>query len=256
MRERAFFCGYAYSDDPNAGHSDAELAARMAEIAAQQVRDTGAGLFEYKIGLHSIDCEIGIFHAVRAAVGDRIKIGVDANMGLSMDEACAFLGGVKSAGLANIEEPVARLVEMEILRARFDIPVSTRCCDADTLARYPKIDALVVDPQLVGGISGFLEKVALAECLGKRIWLRALGARHRLGRFLPPRPGLPATRPAQPGVDRLDRGRSGAGQALAGPRRRCASTRCAGAGRGDRQGGAGALRGPLLTVCISQSLIP
>ena len=61
MRERAFFCGYAYSDDQNAGHSDAELAARMAEIAAQQVRDTGAGLFEYKIDLHSIDCEIGIF---------------------------------------------------------------------------------------------------------------------------------------------------------------------------------------------------
>ena len=173
MRERSFFCGYAYSDDPNAGHSDAELAARMAEIAAQQVRDTGAGLFEYKIGLHSIDCEIGIFHAVRAAIGDRIEIGVDANMGLSMDEACAFLGGVKSAGLANIEEPVARLVEMEVLRARFDIPVSTHCRDADTLARYPKIDALVVDPQLVGGISGFLEKVALAECLGKRIWLRA-----------------------------------------------------------------------------------
>ena len=173
VRERALFCGYAYSDDPNAGYSNAELAAAMAKIAAQQVLETGSDLFEYKIGLHSIEGEIEIAHAVRAAVGPDIGLGVDANMALSLEQACTFLQGVRTVGLANFEEPVANLSEMEALRMRFDVPVSTHCYDADTLVRYPQIDAIVVDPQLVGGITGFLQKIALADNLGKRIWLRA-----------------------------------------------------------------------------------
>ena len=172
-RERAPFCGYAYSDDPTAGHSDDALATRMADIAAQQIEATGAGLFEYKIGLHSIDCEIAIAHAVRDALGTGVEIAVDANMGLSQDQALDFLEGVGEIRLANIEEPVASLAAMEVIRERTGIPVSTHCYDADTLARYPLIDAIVVDPQLVGGITGFLEQLAMADRLGKRIWLRA-----------------------------------------------------------------------------------
>lgn len=172
-RDRAPFCGYAYSDDPGAGYSDSELAARMSEIAAQQIGQSGATLFEYKIGLHPVDCEIGIAKAVRAAVGPDIAIAVDANMGLSLHQALDFMDGVGDVRLANFEEPVASLAEMETLRERTGVPVSTHCCDADTLARYPKIDAMVVDPQLVGGISGFLTYLTLADRLGKRIWLRA-----------------------------------------------------------------------------------
>lgn len=173
VRQRALFCGYAYSDDPHAGHSDSQLAARMAEIATQQIHKSGASLFEYKIGLHAIDCEIGIAKAVRAALGPDVDIAVDANMGMSKDQAFAFLEGARDVRLANIEEPVASLADMEEIRDRTGIPVSTHCYDADTLARYPLIDAMVIDPQLVGGITGFLERLAVAETLGKKIWLRA-----------------------------------------------------------------------------------
>jgi glucarate dehydratase len=69
IRDRALFGGYAYSDDANAGYTDDELAAKMARTAKQQIDHTGAGLFEYKIGLHSVACEIGIVKAVRAALG-------------------------------------------------------------------------------------------------------------------------------------------------------------------------------------------
>lgn len=173
VRDRALFGGYAYSDDPHAGYGDEALASRMAEIAARQIRETGASLFEYKIGLHSIDCEIGIARAVRAALGPATDIAVDANMGLSQKQALAFLDEVSDVRLANIEEPVGDLAGMEAIRERSGIPVSTHCYDADTLARYPLIDAMVVDPQLVGGISGFLACLANAETLGKNIWLRA-----------------------------------------------------------------------------------
>ena len=172
-RDRALFGGYAYSDNPHAGHSDDALASRMAEIAAQQIDETGASLFEYKIGLHSVDCEIGIARAVRAALGPVTDIAVDANMGLSQNQALAFLDGISEIRLANIEEPVGDLAGMEAIRERTGIPVSTHCFDANTLARYPLIDAMVVDPQLVGGITGFLACLASAETLGKKVWLRA-----------------------------------------------------------------------------------
>ena len=173
VRKKAPFCGYAYSDDPAAGYSNDELAARMAGIAVQQIGETGACLFEYKIGLHTVDCEINIAHAVRAALGSDIEIAVDANMALSQDQALAFLDAVREVRLVNIEEPVASLAATEVVRERSGMSVSTHCYDADTLARYPLIDAVVVDPQLVGGITGFLEQLALADRLGKRIWLRA-----------------------------------------------------------------------------------
>ena len=173
VRERALFCGYAYSDNPHAGLTGVQLASRMAEIAEHQIEETGAGLFEYKIGLHALDCEIGIARAVRAALGENTEIAVDANMGFSKDQALAFLDGVRDVRFANIEEPVGSLSDMEEVRARTGVPVSTHCYDRDTLARYPLIDAIVVDPQLVGGITGFLEQISVAEALGKKIWLRA-----------------------------------------------------------------------------------
>lgn len=173
VRDRALFGGYAYSDDANAGFTDDELAAKMARTAKQQIDETGAGLFEYKIGLHSVACEIGIVKAVRAALGPDVDIAVDANMGFSSEQALAFLNGAREAKIANIEEPVGSLAEMEAVREQTGIPISTHCYNYDTLARYPLIDAIVVDPQLVGGITGFLDQVSVAESLGKKIWLRA-----------------------------------------------------------------------------------
>lgn len=173
VRVHALFGGYAYSDDANAGFTSDELAAKMARTAKQQIDHSGAGRFEYKIGLHSVACEVGIVKAVRAALGPDIDIAVDANMSFSKAQAIAFLDGAREAGIANIEEPVGNLAEMEAVREQSGIPVSTHCYDHDTLARYPLIDAIVVDPQLVGGITGFLDQVSLAESLGKKIWLRA-----------------------------------------------------------------------------------
>ena len=106
-------------------------------------------------------------------VGSDVDIAVDANMGFSKEQAIAFLDGAHAARITNIEEPVGSLAEMEAVREATGIPISTHCYDRDTLARYPLIDAIVVDPQLVGGITGFLDQVSLADSLGKKIWLRA-----------------------------------------------------------------------------------
>ena len=173
VRERAPFVAYAYAVDPDEGHSDAEVARIMAEIAADSVKKTGASMFEFKVGLHSPACEIGVVRAVREAVGPDVEVSVDANMGFSVEQARRFLAGVAEARLANIEEPVAGLGAVERLRAEFGVPVSTHCVDLDALGRYPGIDSVVSDPQLLGGIAELIEFVVGVRALNKRFWLRA-----------------------------------------------------------------------------------
>jgi L-alanine-DL-glutamate epimerase-like enolase superfamily enzyme len=173
VRDRAPFVAYAYSVDPDEGRSDAEIARIMADIAAGSVKKTGAAMFEFKVGLHSPACEIGVVRAVREALGPDVEISVDANMGFTVEEARRFLAGVAEARLANIEEPVAGLGAVERLRAEFAVPVSTHCVDLDALGRYPGIDSVVSDPQLLGGIAELIELAVGVRALNKRFWLRA-----------------------------------------------------------------------------------
>ena len=173
VRERAPFVAYAYAVDPDEGHSDAEVARIMADIAANSVKKTGAAMFEFKVGLHSPKCEIGVVRAVREALGPDIDLSVDANMGFSVEQARRFLAGVAEARLANIEEPVTGLGAIEQLRTEFGVPVSTHCIDLDALSHYPGIDSVVSDPQLLGGVSETIELAIGVKALNKRFWLRA-----------------------------------------------------------------------------------
>ncbi|MDP6787918.1 MAG: mandelate racemase/muconate lactonizing enzyme family protein [Rhodospirillales bacterium] len=173
VRERAPFVAYAYAVDPDEGRSDAEIARVMADIAASSVNKTGASMFEFKVGLHSPACEIGVVRAVREALGPDVDISVDANMGFSVEQARRFLAGVADQRLANIEEPVAGLGAIERLRAEFGVPVSTHCVDLDALGRYRGIDSVVSDPQLMGGIGEVIELAIGVRALNKRFWLRA-----------------------------------------------------------------------------------
>ena len=172
-REQAPFVAYAYTVDPAEGRSDEEIARIMADIAAERVEATGARMFEFKVGLHSASCEVGVMRAVHEAVGPDVDIAVDANMGFSMEAARRFLAGTEGLPLANIEEPVAGLGMIERLRADFGVPVSTHCIDLDALSRHPGIDSVVTDPALLGGIGPLVDFIARVRAIDKRIWLRA-----------------------------------------------------------------------------------
>ncbi len=173
VRERAPFVAYAYTVDPDEGRSPSEIADIMAEIAADGIAKSGAAMFEYKIGLHPPACEIEVARAVRRAAGSGVELAVDANMGFTMEAARRFLAGVEETRLANIEEPVAGLAMIERLRHEFAVPVSTHCIDLDALARYPGIDSVVSDAQLLGGIAATIDYTTRVRALGKCFWLRA-----------------------------------------------------------------------------------
>ena len=122
VRQRAPFVAYAYTVDPDEGVPEPEIPGVMAEIAAAAVADSGAAMFGFKVGLHSVACEIAVVRAVRDAVGADVDLAVDANMGFTVEAARRFLAGVADANLANVEEPVAGLGPTARLREAFGIP--------------------------------------------------------------------------------------------------------------------------------------
>lgn len=173
VRERAPFVAYAYTVDLDEGYTEAQVPKMMAGIAAREVAASGARMFEFKVGVHSVACEIATVNAVRDAVGPEVELAVDANMGFGMEDARRFLDGVAEARLANFEEPVARLSDMALLRSDFGVPVSSHCTDLDALKAYPEIDSVVSDPLLLGGIDGTGELMTAAVADGRRFWLRS-----------------------------------------------------------------------------------
>jgi glucarate dehydratase len=173
VRERAPFVAYAYAVDPAEGHGKDEVARITAGIATERVRRSGAAMFEFKIGLHPIEWEIATVRAVREALGPTTEIAVDANAGLDDEGARRFLAGVAGARLANLEEPLPSLGLIERLRADFPVPVSTHCTDLDALAARPRIDSVVSDHFVLGGIEPLIETMIGVSALSKRFWLRA-----------------------------------------------------------------------------------
>jgi glucarate dehydratase len=173
VRERAPFGAYAYTVDLSQGYTEADVPGLMAGVARTSIADTGARIFEFKIGRHSLQCDIETTLEVRQAIGPDVLIGVDANMALTVDRARAFIEATRDARLSNIEEPVATLAGMEQLRRDYGIPVSCHCTDFDALRGFPSIDSAVGDLHADGGIAANLVLAELATRFGRRYWLRS-----------------------------------------------------------------------------------
>jgi len=174
VRERAPFVAYAYTVALEEGHTEAAVPDIMAAIAARSIAATGASIFEFKVGRHSVACDIATVEAVRAAVGPNVELAVDANMAFDIERARAFLAGTAKL-LGGIEEPVASLGGMAQLRREFPVPVSMHCTDIEKLRGFPEIDDIVGDINVDGGISGVLRLAASVRSEERRFWLRSNG---------------------------------------------------------------------------------
>lgn len=173
VRAAAPFVAYAYTVDLADGYTEADVPAMMAQIAREQIDLTGASMFEFKIGRHSVECDIETTRAVRLALGNNIEIGVDSNMRYSTDAARHYLSAVRDCQLANAEELVENLYEMEKLRIDFAVPASTHCTNFSAIANHPHIDSVVGGLEAQGGIARTLDLAARANSLGRRYWLRS-----------------------------------------------------------------------------------
>ena len=166
VRAGAPFVSYSYSP-PDADRAPQE----MANIAREAIERTGSGIFEFKVGVHSVKTDIETVIAVHEALEGRARIAVDANLALSYDTARTLSREV-GALLENFEEPVPTLRGMNELAAEFDLRTSAHCTDLDAMIPYPRVDA-VPTLDACGGISGVRQLSQALGSLSRRVWLRS-----------------------------------------------------------------------------------
>lgn len=123
----------------------------------------GFGTFKLKVGSGD---DAGQVRAVRAGLGDRVKIRIDANASWSLEQAEKVLDSVEPYGIELAEQPVEGLPAMSALRALTSIPLVA--------------DESVVDPATAEEAAGMVACDAVAVKLSK---IGSLDA--RLGGFLP-----------------------------------------------------------------------
>jgi o-succinylbenzoate synthase len=92
--------------------------------AWQRPWELGHRTFKWKIGVAKVAEELVIFDRLLADLPQGVKLRLDANAGLSYDDACIWLSSLPLNAVEFLEQPVASLTEMLRLTERFDIPLA------------------------------------------------------------------------------------------------------------------------------------
>ena len=147
------------------GAEDRAGAAAAAAAAAQADFDT----VKVKVGVGD---DAGRLAAVRAAVGPRVAIRVDANGAWDVDEAVASLRALAPVGIELAEEPVHGVDALRAVRAEVDVPLAMDETAAEAgAAGSGAADAVCLKIARCGGITGVLHDAAEARIAGSAAYL-------------------------------------------------------------------------------------
>jgi L-alanine-DL-glutamate epimerase-like enolase superfamily enzyme len=147
------------------GAEDRAGAAAAAAAAAQADFDT----VKVKVGIGD---DGGRLAAVRAAVGPRVAIRIDANGAWEIDEAVASLRALAPVGIELAEEPVHGVEALRAVRAEVDVPLAMDETAAEEgAAGSGATDAVCLKIARCGGITGVLRDAAEARIAGSVAYL-------------------------------------------------------------------------------------
>jgi muconate cycloisomerase len=146
------------------------------EAMVRQAREfVGLGFhgLKLKVGLDP-DHDVAVTRAIREAVGDRVVIRLDANMGWgSAKEALGVIRGLASLRIHSIEQPLRpeAVDDLALLRAQSPIPIMVDESvwgpdDAYRVIRERTADILNVYVSEAGGLRAALRIFDLAEAAG------------------------------------------------------------------------------------------
>jgi O-succinylbenzoate synthase len=140
------------------------IPATTPDIAVALVRESGATTAKVKIGDHedSEQEDLERVRAVRDTLGPDGHVRVDVNASWDVDTATRRLEHLAEFDLQYVEQPVATIAEMKMLRARVPIPLA-----ADELVRQSPhplrvieegaADVLILKVQPMGGVNRVLD---------------------------------------------------------------------------------------------------
>lgn len=154
------------------GYDGVEGSAKTAEQWARR----GFTGVKAKIGYPDVRTDLDVIRAIRAAAGPEVAVMVDYNQSLTPAEAVERLRHLEDEGLTWIEEPtLAHDFAGHAAIAR-EIRTPIQCgenwwgaLDVRHAIEAGASDYLMPDVMKIGGVSGWLRAVALAEAHGMRV---------------------------------------------------------------------------------------
>lgn len=152
---------------------DGEL--ETARQAEQWVKLGFSGV-KAKIGYPTVTEDLNVVRAMRAAVGPDIDLMVDYNQSLSTTDAIQRLSRMDDEGLLWIEEPVLAHDFANTARVKDAIGTPIQSgenwwgpADMQQALSADASDFVMPDVMKIGGVTGWMKAVSLAEAAGKQV---------------------------------------------------------------------------------------
>jgi L-alanine-DL-glutamate epimerase-like enolase superfamily enzyme len=132
--------------------------------SAERWAERGFESFKLKVGVPG---DVAQVEAVRAAVGPRARIRVDANGVWSPRQATERLGAMEPFGLELAEQPAADLEELALVRAQTAIPIAAdeSLVDVGDARRAMELDACQLGTVKLAKVGGVGRASAIANLL-------------------------------------------------------------------------------------------
>ena len=151
---------------PVNGLVPAVAADAAAELAAEAAA-AGVGTVKVKVGGGPPAEDADRVAAVRSALGPSGRIRLDANGAWDVDTAVAAIARLAQFDLELVEQPVADLADLALVRRRVAVPVAAdeslrSLGDARRLRAIDAADAVVVKVQPLGGVRAALRVIEAA----------------------------------------------------------------------------------------------
>lgn len=151
---------------PRAVRQEVRVNALVPAIAPDEAAALAAGHADVKVKVGD-EGDVDRVAAVRDAIGPHARLRVDANGAWDVEQAVTAVARLGPFDLELVEQPVASLEDLAVVRRRVTVPVaadeSVRGLeDARRLAALEAADALVVKVQPLGGMAAALEVGAAA----------------------------------------------------------------------------------------------
>ncbi len=137
---------------------------------ARELLDEGFSAIKLRLGYPQLGDDVAVAEAVRAAVGDKVRIMTDYNQALDPAEAERRARALRHLGLDWIEEPVRFDDYAGCARVREGSPVPIQIGenawgvhDMQTALEAGACDFFMPDAGKIGGVSGWLRAAGVAE---------------------------------------------------------------------------------------------
>ncbi len=136
---------------------------------ALRFKEAGFPAVKVKLG-QTTELDVDRIKAIRAAVGDKLPLRIDANQGWNLETAIATLQALAPYNIEHCEEPIARWDFMELPKVRKASPIKIMadesCCtqyDANRLATLQACDYFNIKLGKSGGICNALKIVEVGN---------------------------------------------------------------------------------------------